>query len=148
MVFFYKTDLFFGLNHSFFSWNYWFWWEILNWRLLTHFFWGGSQNQESPLKTNKQTIFFKFQISKSFPLWYLIFHASMKKIHHPKHLKTIYSKQLFQQKQVNWKGYFPVGGTNLVIIVLRVTWCQHFFTGDSRSLGKKSKCIAQIYNLS
>ena len=58
--------------------------------LLTHFFWGGSQNQESPLKTNKQTIVFKFQISKSFPLWYPISHASMKKIHHRKHLKTKY----------------------------------------------------------
>ena len=48
----------------------------------------GSQNQELPLKTNKQTIFFKLQISKSFPLWYPISHASMKKIHHLKHLKT------------------------------------------------------------
>ena len=50
----------------------------------------GSQNQELPLKTNKQTIFFKFQISKSFPLWYPIFHANMNKIHHCKHLKTIH----------------------------------------------------------
>ena len=53
-------------------------------------FWEGSQNHGLPLKTNKQTIFFKFKISKSFPLWYPIFHANMNKIHHCKHLKTIH----------------------------------------------------------
>ena len=53
-------------------------------------FLGGSQNHGSPLKTNKQTIFFKFNISQSFPLWYPIFHANMNKIHHCKHLKTMH----------------------------------------------------------
>ena len=52
-------------------------------------FWGGSQNHGSPLQTNKQTIFFKFKISKSFQLWYPIIDAITNKICHAKHYETI-----------------------------------------------------------